>query len=121
MGVQQEYVVCWLFPYTIEGKYSTWYFSLPQGKITRWNDFETAFMKRFGEDKTSTTLVLELLRIKMTPKEKIKDFNQRFMKLMNKILKDSRPGDNVIIEFYTIALPTSIDIFFKRDGKTTLA
>jgi hypothetical protein len=41
-----------LFPYTFEGKASTWYFSLPQGTITSWNDFETAFMKKFGEDKT---------------------------------------------------------------------
>jgi hypothetical protein len=51
----------------LKEKTSMWYFSLPQGTITNWNDFETAFMKKFGEDKTPTTLVLELSRIKMTP------------------------------------------------------
>jgi hypothetical protein len=40
---------------------------------------------------------------------------------MNKILEDSRPANNVIIEFYTATLPSSIAIFFKRDGKNTLA
>jgi hypothetical protein len=98
-----------------------WYFSLPQGSITNWNDFEISFMKKFGEDKTPTTLVLEFSRIKMNPKEKIKDFNQIFLTLMNKILEDSRPADNVIIEFYTTTLPSSIAIFVKRAGKNTLA
>jgi len=49
MGVQHEDVVCRLFPYTFEGKTSTWYFALPQGIITRWNDFEISLMKKFGE------------------------------------------------------------------------
>jgi len=75
----------------------------------------------FGEDKTSTTLVLELSRIKMTPKEKSEYFNQILLTLMNKIPEDSRPVDNVIIEFYTTNFPSSIVIFVKRVSKTTLA
>jgi len=58
-------------------------------------------MKKFGEEKILAILVLELSRIKMAPKEKIKDFNQRFLTLMNKILEYSRLLGNVIIEFYT--------------------
>jgi hypothetical protein len=77
MSMQHEDVVCWLFPYTFEGKSSMWYFSLPQAKTTNWNDFKIALMKNNYEDKTLTTLVLELSRIKMTPKEKNKYFNQR--------------------------------------------
>jgi hypothetical protein len=50
----------------------------------------------------------------MTPKEKIKYFNQIFLTLMNKIMEDSRPIDNVIIEFYTTTFPYSISIFVKR-------
>jgi hypothetical protein len=47
----------------------------------------------------------------MAPKEKIKDFNQIFLTLMNKIPEDSRPPENVIIEFYTSTLPSSIAYF----------
>jgi hypothetical protein len=78
MNVEHEDVVCRLFPYTFEGKSSTWYFSLRQGSITRWNAFETAFTEKFGDDKTPTVLVLELSKIKMDSKEKVKYFNQRF-------------------------------------------
>jgi hypothetical protein len=67
-----------IFPCIFEGKASTWYFPLAQGSITRWNTFETTFTEKFGEDKSPTTLVLELSRIKMDSKEKVKDFNQRF-------------------------------------------
>jgi len=78
-------------------------------------------MKKFGEDKIPATLVLELSRIGMNPKQKIKVFNQIFLTLMNKIHIDSRLANNVIIEFYTIALPSPIPIFVKRVRKTTLA
>jgi hypothetical protein len=39
---------------------------------------------------------------------------------MNKILEDSRPAYNVIIEFYTTNFPSSIVIFVKRGSKKTL-
>ena len=74
LNVQHEDVVCRLFPVTFEGKASTWYFSLVQGSITNWEEFNKAFLDKFGEDKTPALLSLELSRIKMEPKERIKDF-----------------------------------------------
>ena len=44
------------------------------------------FLDKFGEDKTPALLDLELSRIKMEPKEIIKDFNQRFITLKKKFL-----------------------------------
>ena len=81
LNVQHEDVVCRLFPLTFEGRASTWYFSLVQGSITNWEEFNKAFLDKFGEDKTPALLALELSRIKMEPKERIKDFNQRFLTL----------------------------------------
>ena len=120
MNVQNEDEVCRLFPYTFEGKTSIWHFNLPQKSINNWGDFEDIFLKKFGEDKTLATLVLELSKIKIHPKEKIKDFNQIFLTLMNKIPNDSIPIASVLIEFYITALPSSIVIFVKRASKITL-
>ena len=75
LNVDHEDVVCQLYPYTFEGKASTWYFSLTAGSITSWNEFELDFMNKFGDDKTLAMLVLELSRIHMETKEKVKDFN----------------------------------------------
>lgn len=85
MNVQHEDVLCHLFLYTFQGKASTCYFSLPQGSITNWEQFEKDFMTKFGEEKSPTTLVLDISRIKMDSKEKVKDFNQRFLTLLNNI------------------------------------
>ena len=60
-----EDVVCHLFPLTFEEKASTWYFSLEQASILNWRTFETIFLNKFGENKTPTTQVIELSRIKM--------------------------------------------------------
>ena len=88
--------MCRLFPYTFEGKASTWYFSLPESSITSWNQFQIAFLEKFGEDKTPIVLVLELYRIRMDGKKKVKDFNQHFLSLSNKILAKSRHTEGVV-------------------------
>jgi hypothetical protein len=57
MNVENEDVLCRLFPYTFKNKASTWYYSLPMGSITNWNDFEKEFVNKFGEEKNPTTLM----------------------------------------------------------------
>ena len=58
MSVHAKDVVCRIFPYTFEGKASTWYFSLLEGSITSWNQFQTTFLDKSGEDKSPVVLVL---------------------------------------------------------------
>jgi hypothetical protein len=36
-------------------------------------------LEKFGDDKSLEVLVMELSSLKMNPKEKVKDFNQRFL------------------------------------------
>jgi hypothetical protein len=73
-NVQDKDVFSRLFPYTFEGKASTWYFYLRQGSIISGEDFESAFSNKFGDDKIPVVLVLDLSKIKMDPKEKCKYF-----------------------------------------------
>jgi len=56
----------------------------------------------------------------VTPNEKIKDFNSRFSKLLNKILDTSNHGVHVHNEWYISALASDIAIFVDRANKTTL-
>ena len=104
-----------------EGKASTWYFSLTAGSITSWNEFDIAFINKFGDDKSPAVLVSELSKIRIEPKEKVKDFNQRFLTLRNRIPATSRPTEDVTIEFYTSALPGKIAMFVRQKAKLTLA
>ena len=72
------------------------------------------------EYKTPTILFLELSHIRMDGKEKVKDFNRRFLSLRNKIPAESRPTEGVVTEFYTSALPQTMAVFVKQSKKTTL-
>jgi hypothetical protein len=58
---------------------------LDETSITSWRIFETIFLKKFGEDKKPSTLVLDISRIKMDTNEKVKDFNQCFLSLLKLI------------------------------------
>ena len=68
LGVADEDVVCRLFPFTLIGVASTWYFSLRIGSITLWGTFQEAFLEKFGDEKTPAALVLELSHLKMEAK-----------------------------------------------------
>jgi hypothetical protein len=56
-----------------------------------------------------------------SPKEKVKDFNQRFTSILNKFQPEPKPTQELQIEVYNNALPTSISMFIKRASKHTLA
>ena len=63
-------------------------------------------------------LALELARIKMESKERIKDFNQCFLTLLNKIPVASQPPEDIIIDNYASAL--YLGMFVKQASKITL-
>ena len=111
LDVQHEDVVCILFPYTFVGQASTWFFSLTAGSIASWQQFETTFLSQFGDDRTSTVLVLEISRMRFDKKDKVKDFNQIFINLLNCI--PEKPAESIQVEFYTTALPPTIAMFVK--------
>jgi hypothetical protein len=93
---------------------------LEEASITSWRIFETIFLKKFGEEKTPTTLVLDISRIKMDTNEKVKYFNQCFLSLLKQIPRASKPAEDVTIEFYTSSLPMSMEMFVKNTEKATL-
>ena len=70
-------------------------------------------MDKFGEDKIPAALALKLPHIKLESKERIKDFNQRFLTLKRKILVSSQPPEDIIIENYASALPKYLGMFVK--------
>jgi ribonuclease HI len=119
-NVEHEYVVCRLFPYTFEGNASTWYFAQQPRTITSWEKFESIFLENFGDGKPPEVLVMDLSNLKMNAKEKVKDFNQRFLTLKNRIPTDSMPAESLVISYYTKSLHQSIAIWVKRSKKATL-
>ena len=44
MNVQHEDVACKLFCLTLQGMASSWFFNLPSGSITSWQQFKNAFI-----------------------------------------------------------------------------
>jgi hypothetical protein len=58
--------------------------------------------------------------MKMNHKEKVKDFNQRFLTLKNKIPADSMPTENLIVAYYDKALHHTTTMWVKRSKKNTL-
>ena len=62
----------------------------------------------------------ELFTTTMTPRERVKYFNQRFTTILNKFELAVKPAQELQIEVYANALPASISMFVKRAAKQTL-
>lgn len=110
-----------LFPYTLQGAVGSWYFSLPSGSSNSWDSFQEQFLSKFGDDRSTATLINDLSKLKVEPKEPIKGLNSCFNKLLNKIPAASKPSDEVQNEWYIYALPSNTTIFVDRVAKPTLA
>ena len=63
-------------------------------------------------------MLLELERLNINYNEKFKEFNQRFITLLNKI--PDKPLEAVQIEYYTASLPLPVAMFVKRKYIRTL-
>lgn len=94
-NMHHEYIFCRLFLYTFEGKATTSYFSQPI-KVSR---LETAFLENFGDNKTLEVLVMKLSNMNMESKERINDFNVRFLALKNKIPNDLILAKHLVIVY----------------------
>jgi hypothetical protein len=121
MNVQYEDVVCIIFPYTFENSACTWYFNLSVGSITSWTKFQKDFLDKFAEETTTGALMAELFAATMTPKERVKYFNQRFRTILNKFHPTTKPTQELQIKVYANALLASISMFVKRAAKNTFA
>ena len=65
--------------------------------------------------------MVELFTATVTPKERVKDFNQIFTTILNKFHPTVKPTQELQIEVYANALLASISMFVKRATKKTLA
>jgi hypothetical protein len=121
LGAEHDDIVCRIFPYTFSRKASTWYFILLVRSITDWDNFKRFFMRKFGERKKTASLHNELRAIRMDKRERVKDFNQRFLNVLIKFPHDVSPAQSLAIEYYTTALTPSIGMFAKKSNRNTLA
>jgi hypothetical protein len=82
--------------------------------------FQKDFINKFAEETTTGALMTELFDATMSSKERVKDFNQGFITILNKFQPEVKSTQELQIEVYSNALPTSISMFVKRVAKATL-
>ena len=121
LAIEHEDVVCIFFPHTFKAKESTWYFGLPTNSITNWDTFERLFKGNFGIQRTTTTLMKELLALRMDKKEKVQDFSQSFAAHLNNFSATIKPIEETLMEYYTSTLSPYMAMFVKRSVIPSLA
>ena len=115
---EHEDVVCILFPHTLKGAATSWYFGLPANSIPDWDTFERIFRSKYAAQKTHASLMKGLGLLKKEKDEKVHNFTQRFSTYLKKFSETDRPLDKVLIEYYTSALGPKLSIAKVKDRPT---
>ena len=118
---EHEDVVCRLFPHTLKGKGTSWYFALPANSIMNWNTFERIFRSKHAVNKTHAALMKGLCALKKERKEKVHDFTQIYATYLNNFTAVNKPSENALIEYYTSTLGLDLAMLAKRSVRPTLA
>ena len=71
LALKHHDVVCRIFPHTLKGKATSWYFGLQANSITNFDTFERMFKSEFCSQRTTVSLVKGLLALKKENKEKV--------------------------------------------------
>ena len=61
---EHEDVVCRLFPHTLKGAATSWYFGLPVNSILDWDTFERIFRSKYAAQKMHAALMKGLVSLK---------------------------------------------------------
>ena len=117
---EHEDVVCRLFPHTLIGAATSWYFGFPTNSILDWDTFERIFRSKHASQKTHATLMKGLGMLKRERKENVHNFTQRFAAYLKNFSATDKPSDKVLIEYYTSALGPDLAMFAKSQVKPTL-
>ena len=82
--------------------------------------FSKLFTQKFGDDKTPDELFIELSYMKTKSKERVKDYNQWFSYLKNRIPSIVLLVEELLVAYYIKGLLTQIGMWVKRDCKDSL-
>ena len=78
---------------------------------------EKFFLEKIGDDNTPEYLVMDLSSLRIKGKERVKEFNQRFSCLKNRIPTNVLPSKELLVDYYIKVLPSPITMWFKGHTK----
>jgi hypothetical protein len=116
-----EDLVMKLFSATLHGNARKWYDNLPVASITSMDQLEETFLKRWGmklED--IQTLLKELEYAKQTENETVRDFRDRFDRLLYQIPGNHHPEDKYLMYLFTNALLVHLGFLLSKKRPKTL-
>ena len=87
-NVNHEDVKMRLFSLSLEADAFEWFTSLDDDGIKTFQDFETAFNKRWGDKKDKRHLLAALTNNKKKENETIEEFNKKFRDMVGRCLAD---------------------------------
>jgi hypothetical protein len=118
--IEHDDVMVRLFLQNLSGQAYEWYTSIPTRSINSFDDLETMLFNMFAPPIVYNTLLTNFTEIRLNKNERIRVFNFRFNKTLNKIPEDKRPNDPEILGCYKNDMPPNVKFAIRASQIETL-
>lgn len=116
ISVPTQEVVVRLFVRTLIDVAADWFNNLPNHSITSWDDMKDAFETRFKTLENECSLFSQLSQMKKDMHEPMREFVEKFNRLVQRIPTVSRPSAENQKSFFINVVPADISFHLIKDA-----
>jgi hypothetical protein len=109
-----------LFSATLYDGARRWYNGLPDASITTMDKLEEVFLKRWSVKEDPNMLLIRLNNITKPENETVREFHDKFERLVQKIPVSHHPSDNFLLFLYTKAFTGQIGFLLRDKAPRTI-
>ena len=102
------------------GEVKKWFRCLTIGIIHDFQEFETAFLRKWERNKNSLHLLMQYNNLKRGPTEFVQDFSTRFMRTYDSIPVDVKPPPSASKLHYADAFSSEFTLLLRERRYVTL-
>jgi hypothetical protein len=109
-----------LFSATLYDGARQWYNGLPDASITTMDKLEEVFLKRWSVKEDPNMLLIRLNNITKSENETVREFHDKFERLVQKISVSYHPSNNFLLFIYNKASTGKIGFLLKDKAPKTI-
>jgi hypothetical protein len=115
-----EYLTMELFSATLYDGARRWYNGLPDASITSMDKLKEVFLKRWSVKEDPNMLLIRLNRITKAENEIVREFHDKFERLIQQIPESHHPSSNFLLFLYTKDFTGQIGFLLRNKAPRTI-
>ncbi|XP_026458689.1 uncharacterized protein LOC113359236 [Papaver somniferum] len=99
IGSDKDRALLTTFPFSLTDSAEEWFYSLPQGSVTSWNDIQKVFLEKYFPASKASTICKAISGIEQIVGETLYDYWERYKKLLSSC-PHQQISEQLIVQYF---------------------